>query len=135
MALYLTDWSPDNFAVSDSDGRLRLVDGEDLVLVDAGLIREERGPGWDVKHHHAPEDCRGGGLCYSTADLCTHAQSDLNLYGACAGLLAPTSLGFDVGVRHDGLLASPPPEVARKHPLFHRQETDQTIEIHVTAKC
>ena len=33
IALYLTDWTADNFAV-DEDGRVVLVDGENFVLVD-----------------------------------------------------------------------------------------------------
>ena len=33
VALYLTDWTADNFAV-DGDGRVTLVDGENFVLVD-----------------------------------------------------------------------------------------------------
>ena len=39
VALYLTDWTADNFAV-DGDGRVVLVDGENFVLVDQ-KVREE----------------------------------------------------------------------------------------------
>ena len=89
VALYLTDWfeiplppkknidaqssfrSPDNFAVSLVDGRVRVVDAEDAVLVDVGLVKEQRGPGWDVPHTAGgeAEDCKRN-FCYSAADLC-----------------------------------------------------------------
>ncbi len=121
VALYLTDWSADNFAVSAIDGKLRLVDGEDLVLVDVGLVRQERAPGWDVVHHSPGCGEEGGGeqskFCYSVADLCTHAESDLNVYGACAGLLADGGFG---GGHEKGLLHGAPDEVIRKHPLLNR---------------
>ena len=102
VALYLTDWTADNFAV-DEDGRVALVDGENFVLVDqkvSGIpyekvegfnykerarvkaLNETGAPGWNVAHTSDGFGCRTS-FCYSSEDLCTHHESDHNLYGVC----------------------------------------------------
>jgi len=43
--LYLTDWSADNLAVSPDDGRLVVVDAEDVILVDVEDVKRRRPPG------------------------------------------------------------------------------------------
>jgi hypothetical protein len=43
--LYLTDWSPDNLALSQQDGRVLVVDAEDVVAVDLQSIKELKPPG------------------------------------------------------------------------------------------
>ena len=112
FALYLTDWSADNFAVGPSDGRLRLVDGEGFVVVDQARLAEFRAPGWDEPHttRACPDN-----FCFAPAELCNRKESDHNLYGACKGLLAP-------GAYHvpGGLLHSVPAEARRRHPLLER---------------
>jgi hypothetical protein len=81
VALYLTDWTADNFAV-DSNGRVVLIDGENFVLVDQHLVNKTAGPGWNVAHTSDGFGCHSS-FCYSSEDLCTHIESDHNLYGVC----------------------------------------------------
>ncbi len=116
FAMYLTDWSPDNFAVSAQDGRVRLVDGENIVLVDIKFVRETRGPGWNVVHNS--QGCEDG-FCFVAEDLCTHVESDLNVYGVCRGLLAAKRAYFD-NVFPGGLLHDIPADILRRHPLISR---------------
>lgn len=117
IALYLTDWSSDNFAV-DQFGTLTLIDGENIILVDQQLVQDTRAPGWNVKHTSGSEDsaCLHH-FCYSSEDLCTRVESDLNFYGVCKGLLVNNPFSREMPL---GLLHSIPGEVKRKHPLLSR---------------
>ena len=61
--LYLTDWSLDNFAVS-SLLEVKLVDLENIVVVNRTLIKEIRAPGWDSSHHSVGFGCEGKFACF-----------------------------------------------------------------------
>jgi hypothetical protein len=63
VALYLTDWSADNFAV-DQFGKLRLVDAENVVLVDQTMVREMGAPGANTKHNSDGMGCKSS-FCYA----------------------------------------------------------------------
>ncbi|TRY67135.1 hypothetical protein TCAL_11442 [Tigriopus californicus] len=115
VALYYTDWISDNFAVNQ-DFQVKFVDGENFILVDQSEIRALAAPGWNISHTSDGFQCESR-FCYSTADLCTHAESDHNIYGLCKGLLAPGALDYALP---EGLLHSIPSEVTRKHPLLPR---------------
>merc|ERR1739848_202760 len=97
------------FAV-DEDGRVALVDGENFVLVDQKALNETGAPGWNVAHTSDGFGCRTS-FCYSSEDLCTHHESDHNLYGVCKSLLSSTTQAKDMP---EGLLHSPPPPVLRR---------------------
>jgi hypothetical protein len=113
LAMYLTDWSPDNFVV-DRYGKVTLVDGENFVLVDQKHLVEKQSPGWNVKH--TSQSCDRN-FCYVIEDLCTHSISDHNLLGVCKGLLAPQPYSKQMP---KGLLHSIPAPVLKKHSLLPR---------------
>ncbi len=100
----------------DSDGRVLLVDGENFILVDQKHVNETAAPGWRVTHTSDGFGCHSS-FCYSSEDLCTHHESDHNLYGVCKGILSATNLAKEMP---EGLLHSPPPTVQRRHPLMQR---------------
>jgi hypothetical protein len=109
LGLYLTDWLPENFAVSD-DLQVKLVDLENIILVNQTRIKAVKAPGWNVDHHSVAFGCGEGKACfsYSIEDLCTHQTSDHNIFGACQGVL-----GGD-------LLAGVPEAVKVEFPLVER---------------
>ena len=113
VAMYLTDWSADNFAV-DRFGKLTLIDGENFILVDQKHLADKKSPGWDTKH--TSQGCDKN-FCFAAEDLCTHSVSDHNLLGACKGLLAHHPYSYEMP---KGLLHSIPADVLRKHPLITR---------------
>lgn len=87
LRLYLTDWSPDNFAVT-SEGQLKLVDLENIILVNKTVTIQEKAPGWNIEHHSVAFGCEDRKcFSYSVEDLCTHEKSDHNVFGACQGIL------------------------------------------------
>ena len=88
LGLYLTDWSLDNFAVT-AKLEVKLIDLENIVLVNKTVIKTTKAPGWNIDHHSVAfgceedqEDC----FSYSVEDLCSHVVSDHNYYGACQGI-------------------------------------------------
>ena len=117
IALYLTDWTADNFAVDDF-GALSLVDAENVILVNQTLVKAVKAPGWDVEHHSSPPvECEGNTdlqncpFAFYTEDLCTHPISDLNIYGACHVVLS-------------SLLKHVPDDISQKVPLLSRLVTE-----------
>ena len=115
IALYLTDWNSDNFAV-DEDLKIRIVDGENFILVDQRQLEEQQSPGFDVEHCSDGFGCRNR-ICYSSEDLCTHVRSDHNVYGLCKGLLSTHAHSKTMP---KGLLHSIPEGVLRRQPLLPR---------------
>jgi len=114
LSLYLTDWSESNFAV-DNEGTVKLIDLENLVVVNKTRVRAVGAPGANVVHTSAPEDG------YSLVDLCSHAQSDHNLYGACQWILYPHSEIKSKGTGGGrGLLYDIPQSVRSKHVLLEK---------------
>ena len=45
-------------------------------------LNETGAPGWNVAHTSDGFGCRTS-FCYSSEDLCTHHESDHNIYGVC----------------------------------------------------
>ncbi|XP_037075874.1 divergent protein kinase domain 2A-like [Pollicipes pollicipes] len=108
--LYLTDVTAENLAV-DSEGRVFIVDVEDVVVVDRQQLMRDQPPGWN-RTHVAPilcADCMG----YEADELCGHLVSDHNYFAMCKGLLAPDA--FARGLP-GGLLHSVPELVSSTHP-------------------
>ena len=106
--LYLTDWSLDNFAVSKVL-ELKLIDLENIVLVNRSMIKIIQAPGWNIDHHSVAFGCeKEHCFSYSLEDLCSHSISDHNVFGACQGILLP--------LLKDGM----PSEIQVNFPLLQR---------------
>jgi len=113
IRLYLTDWSLDNFAVSQTL-RVTLIDLENIVLVNKTLINEIKAPGWNTEHHSVAFGCENRCFSYSLEDLCSHTTSDHNIFGACQTVIQPL------------LLDEIPEEVKRRFNLIERLLTECT---------
>jgi len=115
LALYPTDWAASNFAVN-KEGKLFLIDLENIILVNQTRLRQLRAPGWDTFHSGDAEGCDHC-FSFSTEDLCTHVNTDHNYHGVCGGLLSqkPYSPGLP-----GGLLHAIPPAIMDRHPLLQR---------------
>ena len=89
LNLYLTDWSLDNFAVN-TKLQIKLIDLENIILVNKTEIEQVKAPGWDIAHHSTAFGCENR-QCFSyfAPDLCSHKQSDHNYFGACQGVIVP----------------------------------------------
>lgn len=111
FALYLTDVSLDNFAV-DAAGRVKVVDAENVIIVDRRQIVEDRKLGWEVPSQHLVDMCKDC-LSFSSEDLCSHYLADHNHFAICSGILAPRAFYSSQG----GLLHSIPEEAERKYSL------------------
>ena len=112
LAIHLTDWSQSNFAV-DEDLKVRLIDLENIVVVNKTLVKEIGAPGWNVPHSSASNDG------YSLQDLCSHMVSDNNIYGACQWILYPhADIPNRAGTR--GLLYDIPQKIRSKHILLEK---------------
>uniref|UniRef100_A0A6M2D2M4 Putative conserved secreted protein ovary overexpressed n=1 Tax=Rhipicephalus microplus TaxID=6941 RepID=A0A6M2D2M4_RHIMP len=99
-ALYMTDVSMDNFAVNDQ-GEVRLIDLENIIVVDRMQVRAERRPGWKQWLEHREEMCHDC-LSFNAEDLCSHSASDHNFYAVCSGMLAPRAFYSSYGgLMHD----------------------------------
>ncbi len=115
--LYLTDWSPDNFAVDDR-GLVSLIDAEHVIMVNKTQVASVKAPGWDVQHQSGPpfecNNVKDQAKCpfsFYTQDLCTHQVSDLNVYGVCHVILSR-------------LLDQIPEQYSQNHPLLSRLVTE-----------
>jgi len=110
LGIYPTDWSADNIAVDD-DGRVVIVDAENVIVVNQTYVKTLAAPGWDVVHTadgFVCPDC----FSFSVEDLCSHAQVDHNYHGVCQGLLAVDPYSPSLP---GGLLHSIPSRVLEKH--------------------
>ncbi|XP_064455311.1 divergent protein kinase domain 2A-like [Ornithodoros turicata] len=105
FALYLTDVSMDNFAVSET-GTVTVVDVENVIVVDRFQLVQERKPGWNKRAQHLVDACHDC-LSFDSAELCSHYTADHNYYAVCSGLLAPRAYYSLRG----GLLHSVPTDV------------------------
>ena len=94
-------------------GKLSLVDGESIILVDKEVAQIKRVHNTDP----SPDGCKQDHFCYSYEDLCTHEMSDHNMFGLCKGIFSnkPWSPAMPQGLLHDI-----PNEVLRKQPLLPR---------------
>ncbi|XP_022088058.1 deleted in autism protein 1-like [Acanthaster planci] len=103
-ALYLTDVSFDNFAVN-KDGRVLIIDAENIIVVDKRKIKTDAKPSWNERHQSFHDECKShpGCLSFSSELLCKRHSSDHNYYAMCHGLLAQNSewAGTKGGLLHD----------------------------------
>ncbi|XP_060572616.1 divergent protein kinase domain 2A-like [Ruditapes philippinarum] len=90
FALYLTDVTDDNFAVND-DGKVTLIDLEDVLVVDKLAVKSAKLPGWQDVHESVFVDCPGKSFkschSFSEVNLCSHMTSDHNYYAICRYIL------------------------------------------------
>ncbi|XP_010566732.1 PREDICTED: deleted in autism protein 1, partial [Haliaeetus leucocephalus] len=111
FALYLLDVSFDNFAVGPRDGKVIIVDAENVLVADKRLIRQNKPENWDVWYESKFDDCdKEACLSFSKEILCARVTVDHNYYAICQNLLSrhATWRGTSGGLLHD-----PPAEIAK----------------------
>ncbi|XP_009323404.1 PREDICTED: deleted in autism protein 1 [Pygoscelis adeliae] len=111
FALYLLDVSFDNFAVGPRDGKVIIVDAENVLVADKRLIRQNKPENWDVWYESKFDDCdKEACLSFSKEILCARVTVDHNYYAVCQNLLSrhATWRGTSGGLLHD-----PPAEIAK----------------------
>ncbi|ELK07726.1 hypothetical protein PAL_GLEAN10022092 [Pteropus alecto] len=111
FALYLLDVSFDNFAVGPRDGKVIIVDAENVLVADKRLIRQNKPENWDVWYESKFDDCdKEACLSFSKEILCARVTVDHNYYAVCQNLLFrhATWRGTSGGLLHD-----PPSEIAK----------------------
>uniref|UniRef100_H0VEB9 Divergent protein kinase domain 2A n=1 Tax=Cavia porcellus TaxID=10141 RepID=H0VEB9_CAVPO len=111
FALYLLDVSFDNFAVGPRDGKVIIVDAENVLVADKRLIRQNKPENWDVWYESKFDDCdKEACLSFSKEILCARVTVDHNYYAVCQNLLSrhATWRGTSGGLLHD-----PPTEIAK----------------------
>ncbi|XP_066203334.1 divergent protein kinase domain 2A isoform X3 [Saccopteryx leptura] len=111
FALYLLDVSFDNFAVGPRDGKVIIVDAENVLVADKRLIRQNKPENWDVWYESKFDDCdKEACLSFSKEILCARVTVDHNYYAVCQNLLSrhATWRGTSGGLLHD-----PPSHVAK----------------------
>lgn len=109
FALYLLDVSFDNFAVGPRDGKVIVVDAENVLVADKRLIRQNKPENYDVMYESKFEECdKEACLSFSKDALCSRVTADHNYYAICQNLLSryATWRGSTGGLLHD-----PPPQV------------------------
>ncbi|XP_058250974.1 divergent protein kinase domain 2Aa isoform X2 [Hemibagrus wyckioides] len=111
FALYLLDVSFDNFAVGPRDGKVIVVDAENVIVADKRLIRQNKPENYDAWYESRYEECdKEACLSFSKDILCSRVTVDHNYYAICQNLLSrfATWRGSTGGLLHD-----PPPDVAQ----------------------
>ncbi|NWS45341.1 DIA1 protein, partial [Probosciger aterrimus] len=111
FALYLLDVSFDNFAVGPRDGKVIIVDAENVLVADKRLIRQNKPENWDVWYESKFDDCdKEACLSFSKEILCARVTVDHNYYAICQNLLSRHAMwrGTSGGLLHD-----PPAEIAK----------------------
>ncbi|OXB83115.1 UNVERIFIED_CONTAM: hypothetical protein H355_016679 [Colinus virginianus] len=111
FALYLLDVSFDNFAVGPRDGKVIIVDAENVLVADKRLIRQNKPENWDVWYESKFDDCdKEACLSFSKEILCARVTVDHNYYAVCQNLLSrhATWRGTSGGLLHD-----PPADIAK----------------------
>ncbi|KAM8953656.1 divergent protein kinase domain 2A [Pelodytes ibericus] len=104
FALYLLDVSFDNFAVGPRDGKVIIVDAENVLVADKKLIKQNKPENWDVWYESKFDDCdKEACLSFSKEILCSRATVDHNYYAICQNLLSrhATWRGTSGGLLHD----------------------------------
>lgn len=105
FGLYMTDLNYENLVV-DQAGKVTLIDLENIVVVDRTAIQRVKKPLWNQLHENRFDECDGKNcLTFSTEDLCSRMESDLNYYAVCRNLLSKyandADLGMPSGLLHD----------------------------------
>ncbi|KAI4891140.1 hypothetical protein NFI96_020758 [Prochilodus magdalenae] len=111
FALYLLDVSFDNFAVGPRDGKVIVVDAENVVVADKRLIKQNKPESYDVWYESKFEECdKEACLSFSKDMLCSRVTVDHNYYAICQNLLSryATWRGSRGGLLHD-----PPAHIAK----------------------
>lgn len=111
FALYLLDVSFDNFAVGPRDGKVIIVDAENVLVADKKLIKQNKPENWDVWYESKFDDCdKEACLSFSKEILCSRTTVDHNYYAICQNLLSrhATWRGTSGGLLHD-----PPAEIVK----------------------
>ncbi|XP_023805887.1 deleted in autism protein 1 isoform X1 [Oryzias latipes] len=111
FALYLLDVSFDNFAVGPRDGKVIVVDAENVLVADKRLIKQNKPESYDVWYESRFEECdREACLSFSKDSLCSRVTVDHNYYAVCQNLLSryATWRGTTGGLLHD-----PPAHIAK----------------------
>ncbi|CAL8399685.1 unnamed protein product [Arctogadus glacialis] len=89
FALYLLDVSFDNFAVGPRDGKVIVVDAENVLVADKRLIKQNRPENYDVWYESRFEECdKEACLSFSKEALCSRVTVDHNYYAVCQNLLS-----------------------------------------------
>ncbi|XP_071798726.1 divergent protein kinase domain 2A-like [Asterias amurensis] len=114
--LYMTDVSPENFAVNEK-GEVFIIDAENIIVVDKQKIKTDGKPLWDQQHQSFHDECKShpGCLSFSSELLCKRHSSDHNYYAICHGLLANTPGKPDEST---GLLHDPPEHLLEREELI-----------------
>uniref|UniRef100_A0A8C1SVY0 Divergent protein kinase domain 2Aa n=1 Tax=Cyprinus carpio TaxID=7962 RepID=A0A8C1SVY0_CYPCA len=104
FALYLLDVSFDNFAVGPRDGKVIVVDAENIIVADKRLIKQSKPENYDVWYESRYEECdKEACLSFSKDILCSRVTVDHNYYAICQNLLSrfATWRGTTGGLLHD----------------------------------
>ncbi|XP_069753486.1 divergent protein kinase domain 2A-like isoform X1 [Narcine bancroftii] len=111
FALYLLDASFDNFAVGSRDGKVIIIDAENIIVADKRLIKQNKPQNWDIWYESKFDDCgREACLSFSKDALCSRVTVDHNYYAICQNLLSRYAIWRGTS---GGLLHNPPVEIAR----------------------
>jgi len=119
--LYLTDVSLQNVAINVSTSNLKVIDGENIVVVDLEKMKQDYVPGYDVPYQSDNGGCEEFDtdldcVSYSTEDLCNRLVNDHNWFVVCRQLYRPSD--------DFGLLNGIPKKILDLYPmLLHLQQT------------
>ncbi|XP_076149755.1 divergent protein kinase domain 2Aa isoform X2 [Alosa pseudoharengus] len=109
FALYLLDVSFDNFAVGPRDGKVIVVDAENVIVADKRLIKQNKPENYDVWYESRAEECdKETCLSFSKDILCSRVTVDHNYYAVCQNLLSRHATWRGAT---GGLLHNPPADV------------------------
>ena len=78
LSLYLTDWSLDNFAVEIQKFQVKLIDLENIILVNKTEVERVKAPGFDIDHHSTAFGCEHKCFSYFAPDLCSHMKVSIS---------------------------------------------------------
>lgn len=118
--LYVTDLSLYNIAVG-LDGILKIVDGENIVVVDLEKIENDRPNNFDVPYasdnagcEHLPSDPHC--VSYSEQDMCNRLYNDHNYFAVCQELFS--------SLDSFGLMNGLPDYILERFPLILKYQSD-----------
>lgn len=86
--VYLTDLTLDNVVYDEKTGNVTFIDLDSVVIVDGDYNRtaarmvEEPPDRWWAIHKYEKIPCKGC-FAYTKHDLCSHYQSDINMFSVC----------------------------------------------------
>jgi len=107
LTLYPTDWDPNHFCVDKSTGSVKLVDLENIVIVNTSIIQHSSSHKSDNLGCDEKKQC----YSYSIPQLCQHRKSDHNIFGICSNILSPSPFSLN-------LLRDAPDQITSKFRSF-----------------